>query len=478
MVITRANPTSETEGGLDAQGNAGDHLMSSMPPNADLAQRVEQLTSLVERMLDRDVTRSRQEDQVVQTATALTQMTEAVTRLTRVAARREPDRPDQGDEDDDEEELDDPELPVAAIVAADPRFQALFNLDTYRLTNRRSKVTARGVSQLTKRAGELRPRMTKSFTGRDGLEIIPFLTRLREVSEEAGLSEGVLLRLLPDLLAEPALTAFRSTHPSSYPVALRWLLLTYAPEAQVSEYWRRLQQSRQTESESPAEFALRIQMEAAKMGTLISPQELKALFESGLIDATRHLLRATLIPDPNRTLTDSVSTAEALAKALSAQKLEYTFRTDAARLRARKALIAEPVREEEDGWLEWRTPPDDEVEDLLACYWDRDTRGAIGRRDNQGTRLCWTCWLPGHFSEECPVVPEHLRPEIAARKQKALTELRRQRSERSQSRQPGWYRPRAEPPAARDLPSSPLTTTEPTPTLLAKNEDGGEPRSH
>lgn len=100
------------------------------------------------------------------------------------------------------------------------------------------------------------------------------------------------------------------------------------------------------------------------------------------------------------------------------------------------------------------------------------------RRENQGTRLCWTCWLPGHFSEECPVVPEHLRPEIAARKQKALTELRRQRSERPQSRQPGWYRPRAEPPAARDLPSSPLTTTEPTPTMLAKNEDGGEPRSH
>ena len=55
--------------------------------------------------------------------------------------------------------------------------------------------------------------MTKSFTGRDGLEIIPFLTRLREVSDEAGLSEGVLLRLLPDLLAEPALTAYRSTHP-------------------------------------------------------------------------------------------------------------------------------------------------------------------------------------------------------------------------------------------------------------------------
>jgi hypothetical protein len=64
--------------------------------------------------------------------------------------------------------------------------------------------------------------MTKSFTGRDGLDIIPFLTRLRAVSDEAGLSEGVVLRLLPDLLLEPALPAFRRTHPVSYPVALRW----------------------------------------------------------------------------------------------------------------------------------------------------------------------------------------------------------------------------------------------------------------
>ena len=477
MVITRANPTAETDIGLDAQGNAGDHLMNAMPPNVDLAQRVEQLTSLVERMLDRDVTRSRQEDQVVQTATALTQMTEAVTRLTRVAARREPDGADQGDEDDDAKDLDELELPVAAIVAADPRFQALFNLDTYRLINRRSKVTARGVSRLTRRAGELRPRMTKSFTGRDGLEIIPFLTRLREVSDEAGLSEGVLLRLLPDLLAEPALTASRSTHPSSYPVALRWFLLTYAPEAQVTEYWRRLQQSRQSESETPAEFALRLQMEAAKLGTLISPSELKALFEGGLRDATRHLLRATLVPDPNRTLTDSISTAEALAQALSFQKPETTISTDSPRLRHRRALIAEPDGEEEEGLSEWRRPSHEE-EDLLACYGDREFRGSTSRRDPSSVRLCWTCWLPGHFSEECPVVPEHLRPEISARKQKALMELRRQRSERARSRQPGWYHPHADPIPVKESPKTAVMATESDTVLPSKNEDGGEPRSY
>jgi hypothetical protein len=86
-------------------------------------------------MLNRDVSRALQEDQVVQTANALTQMTEAVTHETRVTTRRGPDGVVADDEGDDENEMDDPEVPVTLIFAADLRFQSLFNLETYRLTN-------------------------------------------------------------------------------------------------------------------------------------------------------------------------------------------------------------------------------------------------------------------------------------------------------------------------------------------------------
>ena len=55
-------------------------------------------------------------------------------------------------------------------------------------------------------------------------------SRLREVRNEAGLSEGMLLRILLDLMIKKAQTAFRSAHPISYPVAVRWFLLNYAPE--------------------------------------------------------------------------------------------------------------------------------------------------------------------------------------------------------------------------------------------------------
>ena len=181
MVITRANPSTDTDPGSDAQGNAGDHLADIHAPIPDLTLRMEQLTNLVERLIARDADRSRQEDQVVQTATALTQMTEAVTHLAKVTYERGTNGAGLEDDDDTADGTDDPETPVAEIIAADPRFQPLFKLETYRLTNRKTRVTSRGVSRLTKRAGEIRPRMTKSFSGRDILEIIPFLSRLREV---------------------------------------------------------------------------------------------------------------------------------------------------------------------------------------------------------------------------------------------------------------------------------------------------------
>jgi hypothetical protein len=480
MVITRANPTPDIITDSDTQGNAGDTTVSGPAPPVDLSQRVEQLSSLVEQLLAREVNRNRQDDQVTQTATALTQMTEAVAHLAQVATTRGQTADYEGDEDDGANDMDYQEGPVPEITAADPRFQPLFDLESYRLTNRRAVVTARGISRLTKRAGEIRPRITTLFSGRDSLYIIPFLSRLREVSNEAGLSEGMLLRILPDLMIEPALTAFRSAHPISYPVAVRWFLLTYAPESSVAEYWRRLQQSRQAESETPNDFALRLQLEASKLGSLVSPQELKALFEDGLVDAIRYLLRATIAPDPRKTLTDSVTTASALAKALSSNTSDSGFKSDAGRLRARRVLIADPTSPSESVPSDWRIAEDQESEDLMICYSDRELRTGNQHRETHGVRLCWTCWLPGHFSEECPVVPDHLRPEIAVRKQKALTELRRQRSEGKEGRQPGWYQPRPDRKNIRTRGGSnhAAVKSDHSSAATSKNGNGGDTSSH
>jgi hypothetical protein len=77
--------------------------------------------------------------------------------------------------------------------------------------------------------------------GRDSLDVLPFLLRMQEIANEARVPEGVALRLLPDTLTEPALTAYRTSKPASYPAAVRWLLLAYAPEAEFAETCRELQ---------------------------------------------------------------------------------------------------------------------------------------------------------------------------------------------------------------------------------------------
>jgi hypothetical protein len=160
------------------------------------------------------------------------------------------------------------------------------------------------------------------------------------------------------------------------------------------------------------------------------------------VDAIRYLLRATIAPDPRKTLTDSVTTASAISKALSSNTSDKRFKSDAGRPRARRVLIANPISPSEIVPSDWWIAEDQESEDLMICYSDREHRTRNQHRETHGVRMCWTCWLPGHFSEECPVVSDHLSPEIAVRKQKALTELRRKRSEGKEGRQPGWYQPR------------------------------------
>ena len=106
-------------------------------------------------------------------------------------------------------------------MVADPRFESLFDLESYRLVNRRRQVSATQIAGLTKRAQELHHRISKLFDGRGALGVNPFLIRLKEVANEAGLSEGMVLRLLPDLLLEPVVTAFRSAQLKTYPSAVK-----------------------------------------------------------------------------------------------------------------------------------------------------------------------------------------------------------------------------------------------------------------
>jgi hypothetical protein len=327
------------------------------------------------------------------------------------------------DEDDEFNASADPKDVVPEMRVADPRFASLLLVSTYLLSRRSPVVLPRQVAKLSKRAAELRPRLGNYFDGTSPLAVLPFLQRVREIAEEAGLTEGIVLRILPDLLAEPALTSYRSAKPPTYPEAVKWFLLTYAPESRVAESWRDLQQIHQEDPETATEFSLRLQKAAHELGGLVKSSELKALYEGGLQDGTRHLFRATMPPDPNRTLSDSIAAAEALSQAVRAARGERApaiSRTT--RLGGPRHVFALPeVGSDEEMSTEAEEPVNVSTEidfGTVVCY-GAPNAGAPPRARAK-VRLCWTCWLPGHFSDECPLIPDVTRAEIAERKRRAL----------------------------------------------------------
>jgi hypothetical protein len=251
---------------------------------------------------------------------ALESMSQAIAALSTRSIRSRAD--EFGSEDDNPNGVFEVGADVPEMRVADPQFASLLSVNTYLLTRRSPRVLPRDVSRLTKRAAELRPRLGSPFDGSLPLSVLPFLQRVKEIAEEAGLTEGIVLRIFPDLLSEAAVTSYRGARPDTYPAAIKWFLLTYAPESRVAERWRDLQQLRQEDPETATEFALRLQRAAHQLGGLVSSVELKSLYEGGLQDSTRHLFRATLPPDPARTLSDSVAAAEALSQAVQATRGE------------------------------------------------------------------------------------------------------------------------------------------------------------
>jgi hypothetical protein len=388
----------------------------------ELTMQMQSLGAAVAMLVDRERERTPERSEPpVESTRALELMAQAMSHLsTRLPHGRDAGSGSEGDDGQDGARGAD----VPEIRVADPRFQCLLSVRSYLLTRRNPKVFPRQVARLSKRAVELRPRLGTPFEGKSPLAVLPFLQRVCEIAEEAGLSEGVVLRLFPDLLAEPALTSFRSAKPNTYPEAVKWFLLTYAPETRVAESWRELQQIRQEDPETATEFALRLQTAAHQLGGLVSSTELKALYEGRLQDGTRHLFRATLPPDPNRTLSDSVAAAESLSQAVSATRGDrVSLSAPNARGHGNRGVFAIPDlwEEAESAISEEPTILEPEVDlGTVVCY---GAPGPIAQgRPRVKNRVCWTCWLPGHFSEECPLIPGPVRVEIAERKRRALAE--------------------------------------------------------
>jgi hypothetical protein len=190
----------------------------------DLASQVRALTSTVTSLFDRERSREKPAD----SSRAVEIMAQAMARMTTQL------RGSRGADSESDGEGPDPgsaeELSVPDFRVADPRFKTLLSVEHYRLSRRSTQVRPRDVAKVSKKAAELLPRLGRYFGGSPPLAVLPFLQRSRKIADEAGITEGILLRILPELLVDPALTSFRSANPKTYPEAVKWFLSTNAPE--------------------------------------------------------------------------------------------------------------------------------------------------------------------------------------------------------------------------------------------------------
>jgi hypothetical protein len=164
-----------------------------------------------------------------------------------------------------------------------------------------------------------------------------------------------------------------------------------------------------------------------------------------------------LLPDPDRSLSDTIAVAEALSQEVRASRGDrnHVSTKRPARLGTFRKVLALPEESElvdsvEPDSSDYGVPLGCEIVPELdvgtiVCYGGPYPSSRTSLRPQQSTRLCWTCWLPRHFADDCPVVLAHLRPAIAERRRVALARSRPSRAFSGRNpypRCPPWERSR------------------------------------
>lgn len=305
--------------------------------------------------------------------------------------------------------------PPPHIPVRNRRFDVVLSIETYRLIDRSLVIRADQVASLTSYANQVRPRLTDCvFSGDSPLHVLPFLKQLVRVSDQSFMSEAVLLWIVDDFLRTPAKEAFRSQSLDSWPAAVHWLLSTYASEPALEAAVRQMQVTGQQGSESVRQYGSRLQLEAAALGSLMSPSEIKSLFAQGLSDPVRSLFAAN---QPSNELEDYTPVSVLVARAelletgtrlISPVPVRFGYRSQP----SRPPILVSPVEAE-------ATYPDHHTE-ILALT-------AANSKVSSEKWTCFVCYKKGHGWLECPWlsdVPETEKEDALLRRRSFMDRFR------------------------------------------------------
>jgi hypothetical protein len=125
-------------------------------------------------------------------------------------------------------------------MAADDNLRPLLDYRSYRLQRRESRVYRRSSGRISVYANRVRSQTPARFSEIPAVGVLRFLRTLRIAFDDTGISEGIALRLLTNLLEEPATTVFQRVlrifggSVTTYPQEIAWFLTTYSSEPSVS----------------------------------------------------------------------------------------------------------------------------------------------------------------------------------------------------------------------------------------------------
>jgi hypothetical protein len=315
---------------------------------------------------------------------------------------------------------------VYAITIRNRRYAHVLSVETYRLRDQSEGLRPDQIGSLTAVANQIRPRLDGShFSGSPPLAVLSFLHQLIRVANQSHMSEAMLLWVVEDFIQSPAKESFRSQHFNTWPMAVHWLLTTYAPETTLESAVRRIQTTGQAHTESVSEFGLRLQLEASALGSLLSAAEVKSLYSQGLRDPVRSNFLAS---QPPSELDDGTSLSVLISRAMLLETGSRPLTISPARGAfpstrgpARPMLSRSPVLLSPRTLNEEPSFAEDDVAEVLAM----DARQSQSAPSERWT--CFVCYLTGHGWLECPLlahVPSKDKEDILVRRRRYLDGVR------------------------------------------------------
>jgi hypothetical protein len=109
--------------------------------------------------------------------------------------------------------------------------------------------------------------------------VLQFLHSFVEASNTNGIKEGAAVYVLRSLLDSPAREEFTAARATDFPVAVDWLLTTFAPVSALAAEYKAIYSLVQCRRESPREFGLRLRQCASRLGPLMDETAVTIMIE-------------------------------------------------------------------------------------------------------------------------------------------------------------------------------------------------------